>query len=198
MTEYQRIDDKMYLNYISFHNSFEVRKPPKFALDSTLVNMPGGYYLLHFNNPVDSLTAINAKNYDILYQQERFKIEKIEVFRDSVRLFGDAEFRKALNNTRGETTALINKRRTNEVENMFELGIENVRDVYGNLVNEPDIHEYQQFREFFTQRIKPNSRAPFDGQFMDKEKPLFEDQPMVKPKDYREYWMNTPLQEKIN
>ena len=45
-----------------------------------------------------------------------------------------------------------------------------VRDVYGNLVNEPDIHEYQQFREFFTQRIKPNSRAPFDGQFMDKEK----------------------------
>ena len=197
LTEYRRVNAKMYLNYISFHNSFEVRKPPKFALDSTLVNMPGGYYLLHFNNPVDSLSAINPKNYDILYQQEKFKIKKIEVFRDSVRLFGDEEFKNALNNTRGETTALINKRRTYEVEKMFELVIENVRDIYGNLVNEPDIKEYQQFREFFTQRVKPDSRAPFDGPFMDKEKPLFEDQPMVKPKDYREYWMNTPLDEKI-
>lgn len=197
-TNYTRIHNKMYLNYISFHNSFEVRKPPKFALDSTLVNMPGGYYSLYFNNPVDSLTAANPKNYDILYRQKKYKIDKIEVFRDSVRLYGDEEFRQVLYNTRGETTTLINKRRVSEVENMFELVIEKVRDIYGNLVNEPDIHEYQQFREFFTQRIKPDSRAPFDGQFMDKEKPIFEDQPMVKPKDYREYWMNTPLEGKID
>jgi hypothetical protein len=198
LTEYRKINNKMYLNYISFHNSFEVRKPPKFALDSTLVDMPGGYYSLYFNNPVDSLTAINPKNYDILYQQKKYKIEKIKVFQDSVRLFGDAEFREVLYNTRGDVTSLTNKRRDSEAEQMFGLGIENVRDIYGNLVNEPDIREYQQFREFFTQRVKPDSRAPFDGKFMDKEKPLFKDQPMVKPKDYREYWMNTPLQEKIN
>ncbi len=198
MTEYRRTNNKMYLNYISFHNSFEVRKPPKFAVDSTLVNMPGGYYTLYFNNPVDSASAINPKNYDIIYQKRKFKIDKIEVFTDSIRLYGDPAFKQILYNTRGEIATLTNKGKNAEAQQMFELGVDNVMDVYGNLVNEPDIYEYQQFREFFTQRIKPDNRAPFDGQFMDREKPIFNDQPMIKPDDYREYWMNTPLSESIN
>ena len=193
-TDYRKVDNKMYLNYISFHNSFEVRKPPKFALDSSLVNMPGGYYTLYFNKPVDSVSAMKQRNYNIRFKQEKFKIRKIEVFRDSVKLFGDSSFTRALNNSRGETSTLIRKGQGQEVERLFEVEIQNVRDINGNLVNEPDIQEYQQFREFFVQRVKPDSRAPLDDLFMNKRTPIFGDQPMVKPKDYREYWMNTPLQ----
>ncbi len=197
-TEYRRVNDKMYLNYISFHNSFEVRKPPKFALDSTFVNMPGGYYTLYFNKPVDSLSAVKQRNYNIIFKQEKFKINKIEVFRDSVKLFGDSNFRNALLNSKGETSTLIRKGQSHEVERLFEVEIKNVRDINGNLVNEPDIQEYQQFREFFAQRIKPDSRAPLDDLFMDKRRPIFDAQPTTKPKDFKEYWMNTPLQEKID
>ncbi len=193
MTEYRKVNGKMYLNYISFHNNFEVRRPPKFALDSTLVNMPGGYYALYFNKAVDSLTATNPKNYDMMFQKKKYGIDKIEVFGDSVRIYGDSDFKQAVYNAKGETSALISKRKVNEVEDMFEIGIENVRDISGNLVNKPNIKEYQQYREFFVQRIKPDSRSPLDGEFMDKGKPIFEDQPMIKPKDYKEYWMNTPL-----
>lgn len=197
-TEYRRSKGKVYLNYISFHNTFEVRRPPKFALDSTFVNMPGGYYALYFNNTVDSLTAINPKNYDMMFQQKKYGVEKIEVFGDSIRLYGDADFKQAVYNAKGETSALINKRKAKEVEDMFEIGIENIRDVYGNLVNKPNLQEYQQYREFFTQRIKPNSRSPLYGEFMDKRRPIFQDQPMIKPKDYKEYWMNTPLINNLN
>jgi hypothetical protein len=80
---------------------------------------------------------------------------------------------------------------------MFEVEIKNVMDNNGNLVNEPDIQEYQQFREFFPQRIKPDSRAPLDNFFMDKRIPIFKEQPIVKPDNFHDYWMNTPL-EKIN
>ncbi|APQ18182.1 hypothetical protein A9200_08890 [Maribacter hydrothermalis] len=194
LTEYRRINNKMYLNYISFHNSFEVRKPPKFSVDSTLVNMPDGFYTIYFNKPVDSVSAVNPKNYDIKFNQEKFGIDKVEVYRDSVRLYGDSDFMQAMINAKGETSALLNRKKGQEAGAMFELAVENVKDQLGNLVNDPDIHEYQQFREFFAQRIKPDSRAPFDGPFMDKKKPLFKNQPMVRPKDYQEYWMNTPLQ----
>lgn len=197
-TEYRKVNGKMYLNYISFHNTFEVRRPPKFALDSTFVNMPGGYYALYFNNTIDSLSAINPKNYDMMFQNKKYGIEKIEVFGDSIRIYGNEDFKQAVFNAKGETSALINKRKAKEVGGMFEIWIENVMDTHGNLVNKPDLKEYQQYREFFAQRIKPNSRSPLDGEFMDKRKPIFQNQPMVKPKDYREYWMNTPLETKID
>ena len=74
----------------------------------------------------------------------------------------------------------------------------NIRDVYGNLIHDPEIEDYQQFREFFVQRVKHDSRAPFDKLFMNKRKPIFEDQPIAKPKDFQDYWMNTPLQKDIN
>ena len=100
--------------------------------------------------------------------------------------------------SKGETSTLIRKGKSSEVEQLFELEVQNVRDIDGNLVNEPDIQEYQQFREFFPQRIKPNSRAPLDDLFMDKRKPIFSEQPITRPKNFDDFWMNTPLQEKID
>jgi hypothetical protein len=197
-TDYRKVDDKMYLNYISFNNSFQIRKPPKFVLDSTLVNMPGGYYMLYFNNPVDSLSAMKHKNYDLQFDQQKIRIDEIQVFRDSVKLYGDENFIKAIDNSRGKTSALINKRRGPEVGQLFKVAVKNIRDVYGNLVNEHEIQEYQQFREFFSQRIRPYSRAPLDIIYMDKSKPIFTDQPMSRPKNYNDFWMNTPLKENIN
>ncbi|WP_276388932.1 carboxypeptidase-like regulatory domain-containing protein [Eudoraea chungangensis] len=197
-TDYRKLDNKMYLNYISFHNSFQIRKPPKFVLDSTLVNMPGGYYMLYFNNPVDSLSAVKHKNYDIRFDQQKFKIEEIIVSKDSVKLYGDKSFLKALDNVRGLTSGLINKGRASEVAQMFKVMVKNIRDVDGNLVNEHEIQEYQQFREFFSQRIKPNRNAPTDIIFMDKRKPIFIDQPLSRPENYNDFWMNSPLKETLN
>lgn len=196
LTDYKKSDDKMYLNYISFRNNFEVRKPPKFVLDSSYVDAPKGYCMLYFNRPVDSISAQKPKNYDIIFKQKKFRIEKIDVYQDSVRLLLESSFKTALVNSRGEINTSI--RRGKDMEDLFEIGVKNIRDVDNNLLNESEIEEYDQYREFFVQRVKPNSRAPLDNLFMDKRKPIFGDQPMTKPKDYKEYWMNTPLKENSN
>ncbi len=198
VTDYKKVNDKMYLNYISFHNSFEVRKPPKFVLDSTLVNAPGANCMLYFNNSVDSISAKRPKNYEFFFKQRKFGIEKIEVFQDSVKLYVNPSFKKAMALYRGEMSTLIRKQRSAEIEALFEINARKIRDVEGNLLNEPEIIDYLQFREFFVQRVKPDSRAQLDDQFMDKKKPIFSNQPMTKPKDYKEYWMNTPLQKNVN
>ena len=57
--------------------------------------------------------------------------------------------------------------------------------------------DFQQFREFFVQRINTNKEPPKDkNTFMNKSKPIFEDQPVTEPIDFDNYWMNTPLKSK--
>jgi hypothetical protein len=68
----------------------------------------------------------------------------------------------------------------------------------GNLVNKWTAPEYEQYREFFVQEVKPDNRAPFDGLFMDKAIPLFGQQSIAKPINGESYWMNTPLKKSIN
>lgn len=63
-----------------------------------------------------------------------------------------------------------------------------------NLLNERKHSNYQQFREYFVQRVKPNEPVPVDSLLMYKDRPIYSDQPIWKPKDFDEYCMNTPLQ----
>ena len=193
VTEYRRKYNKMYLNYISFHNSFVVSKPPKFTLDSTLVNAAGGYFASYFNKPVDSISAKRSKNYEISFDQKKVRIDKVELFQDSVRLYADSNFKKAMANHMGQINTLIRKGRSAEFEELFSIAVKNIRDIEGNLVNEPEIEEYQQFREYFVQQVKPNSTLPAEGEFMNKRQPIFKGQPIVRPDNFEDYWMNTPL-----
>jgi hypothetical protein len=60
-------------------------------------------------------------------------------------------------------------------------------------VNEITYEAYKQYREFFVQEIKLNGSVLKDTLFMKKDRPIFKDQPMLKPDNFDEYWMNTPL-----
>ena len=67
-------------------------------------------------------------------------------------------------------------------------------DVDGNLLNQPTYINYNQFREFFVQETENLFNLPKENLLMDMRKPIFEDQPIKKPDDFEDYWMNTPLQ----
>ncbi len=43
-----------------------------------------------------------------------------------------------------------------EVNDLLDLKIERVGDIEGNLINEREYSENQQFREFFVQQVKPD------------------------------------------
>lgn len=77
---------------------------------------------------------------------------------------------------------------------LFSVKVSDIRDEKGNLINEWIPRDYNQFREFFVQKVKPNVKSPVGNQFMEKRKPIFKDQPIIKPDNFDDYWMNTPLQ----
>jgi hypothetical protein len=195
VTDYSKHHGKMYLNYISFQNSFEVTKPPKFKIDAIFINAPRRYCMLYFNKPVDSTSALRAKNYHIAFKQRKFDVDKIELFQDSVRVYAVRDFENATFKDKEELDSLIILQR--DPSTLFDVRVSNVKDVDGNVVNEPVIENYRQFREFFVQRVIRNSRVPLDMLFMDKRKPIFKDQPIAKPDNFEDYWMNTPLK-KVN
>ena len=77
---------------------------------------------------------------------------------------------------------------------MLSVHVVNVHDKDKDRINACTHRDINQFREYFVQQVKPDNPAPADTLFMKKDIPIFKDQPIVKPKNFQDYWMNTPLQ----
>ena len=195
-TEYVREYSKMYLNYISFRNSFQLEMPADFVVVQTTAHLPNRCFEVRFNKKVDKATGEAKKNYNFTFKDKKLKFKKIEVFDDRARLYPDMPEHELTNMLVDFATAV-----KNEIDLSTILKVEfgdinsySVDPLYAYVLNERSYAYYQQFREFFVQQIKPNSNGPIDGSFMDMSKPIFKDQPIVKPDNFDDYWMNTPLQ----
>ncbi len=199
-TEYRRKYAKMYLNYISFYNNFQVSKPPKFILKETVADLQCTCFVLTFNNKVDPLYAKEKKYYDIKFKGKKIQIDRIRIEKDNehiVFVYPDMARSEFLTIT---NTLNVAERKRLETFDMLTITLTGLRDATGaaNLINEMQYITYKQFREFFVQEIKPNGSALKDTLFMKKDIPIFKDQAVVKPANFDDYWMNTPLQNMKN
>lgn len=191
-TEYKRgLNDIMYLNYISFHNAFQLRQPPKFTLKSIEVNINQKYFVLNFNNKLNSENALSYSNYKGFFQGKNIKFDRLVLLENKVYLYSKSKTKKQ--------EALWQQLKATGVEKAFKekllyFNVKNIKDVDDNFINEWYSKDYDQFREFFVQEIKLNPQAPKDSLFMDKHQPIFKHQPILKPDNFSDYWMNTPLQ----
>ena len=199
ITQYTRNYNKMYPNYISFFNSFQVSKPPKFVLLETLIDKNCECFLLTFNNKVDQLYAKDKKNYNFEYEGNTIKIDKIRIETDKENIvliypeMSRANFLKLANELN------VAGRKNIELNDLITIEVNGLRDtaIFPNLINEMQYTTFRQFREFFVQEIKPNGSILKDTLFMKKKLPIFKDQPVMKPDNFDDYWMNTPLK-KVN
>ncbi len=183
--EYQSYNDKMYLNYISFSNAFDILLPPKFAPISAEIDNEKRRFVLILNNLPLEKDALNIKNYNLSYQENKLNIDKIEINKN--RLFLYPKNAKMVFNKK-----LIQyfKDRNNKG---VAIEIKNVRDIYGNVVNESEAVNYNQFREFFVQQLSMKTKMPMDTLYMIKTIPFDENQPIAPIVNLSDYWMNTPL-----
>ncbi|WP_273566186.1 carboxypeptidase-like regulatory domain-containing protein [Maribacter halichondriae] len=189
-SEYRNIENKMYLNYISMFNKFQVREPYRFQVDEVAVNFAKKCFIVSFSDPVNDDDANKVTRYKIRYKGKRIKVDGIVVIQDEVLLFPKLS-KEDLDRIFYEME-LAQRRNALDADVLyFEFG--NIRDRYGNLLHEPTYKEMDQFREFFVQEVKPNVAMPTDVLFMNKNKPIFKDQPIVRPANFDKYWMNTPL-----
>ncbi|VAW10821.1 hypothetical protein MNBD_BACTEROID03-895 [hydrothermal vent metagenome] len=179
------------MNYVSFHNSFLLHAPPKFVLNHITVDQQRRCLYLAFNEEPDVGNALVKNNYKVTFKGKKLNIVKVEVKKKSILLYPDLDTNKA--EAIFSEIALASKTTTVD-DKLFNIEIKNVRDVNGNFFNEWTIKEYDQFREFFTQQIKPNTSGSIDNLYMIKGKPIFKNQPLDRPENFDDYWMNTPLQ----
>ena len=185
-TAYAPLKDKMYLNYNSVNNVFQVRRPPIFTLKSFRVNLKNKYYELDFSRLPRGLKAQKSGTYKIRYKGKRLKFEKLTV--DGTRVLMYPEMKLGSINIE----VFFSDKNDIDPEN-FDIRIKRLVDEEGNVFNESEISEVNQYREFFVQQVKPSMRAPKDTLFMNKKLPIFIDQPIVAPDNFSDYWMNTPL-----
>ncbi|MDF0708910.1 carboxypeptidase-like regulatory domain-containing protein [Flagellimonas okinawensis] len=194
LSEYRPFKDKMFLNYITFNNSFILPEPPRFFIEELLVNVVTRRLSLTFNNPVDEQKANIISNYELKFFGEPLTIKEVSLDVANPRtvlLF--LEFKDGMKE-RDFYNYFKNYQTNKEAGAKLRCYVMNITDIHGNLVDKIyDYKEYQQFREFFTQEVQEDFETPIPSSFMDMNLPVFEKQPLQKKDDLENYWMNSPL-----
>lgn len=190
ITEYQKVDELMYLNYISFQNRFQLLESPFMVLDVT-ADLTNKRFNVRFNKQPYREVALLRGNYEIKYKGGKIILNKIEVRDNSVLLYPDLNLGQASNMFDEIAKVSSRKMIISEILN-FEFA-KMLMDEKGNNINDGKYKEYNQFREFFALQIQTETEVPLDSLYMKKDRPLYKDQPILRSENFSDYWMNTPL-----
>jgi hypothetical protein len=190
-TEYQKVDELMYLNYISFQNKFRLLLSPFMVTDIQL-DLTNKCFNVTFNNEPNVRFAVSKDNYRIIYKGKKIVLNKIEFRNKKVILYPDLNFGEARN-----IFNELDKISTDEIFSPELLNFEfaKMRDLRGNYLNDGYYKQYTQFREFFIQQVNTQTNEPADTLYMKKDRPISKDQIIIKPLNFNNYWMNTPLKQ---
>lgn len=188
-TEYKRMHGKMFPNYISFFNTFKAQKAPTFAMQGFYANGARGCFVVKFNDFVDETSGARARNYILTFRGKQITFDKMNVRDNKVEMFPRKD-----DNFNEMVETLYSPEYKGKKDLALSLQVLNVKNKsLTSKVDEITYKAYKQYREFFVQEIKPNGSVLKDTLFMKKDRPIFQDQPMLKPDNFDEYWMNTPL-----
>lgn len=196
-SEYRPYKGKMYLNYLSFSNTFTVRIPPAFIMENITIDPDNKVTWIEMNNPLNVASTKDPEHYEIYFKEREIPFEI---------LVGHGEPKKVLLKPlfRSEREESLYYATVKDTTQTLDPGaivykIKGLRDMDGNLLGYSEKKDYLQFREFFTQKIIPGDTDENMGLQMDRNKPLFQNEVLGKPIDsIQGYWMNTPLQDVLN
>jgi hypothetical protein len=153
-----------------------------------VADMGRGCFQVYFNNVPTMETALDLTNYKAVLGGKGIKLVEAEVVDNSVVLFPPKDKRYLLKTLTKYSGKEVGAEEAN-------LTVNGIQDGEGNLVDVPQKLDMLQFREFFTQKILEEVRLLPDSIYMFKERPIFKEQPVSRPENFEEYWMNTPLQD---
>jgi len=175
--EYAKHDKLMYLNYISFNNTFQVRND--FKNTDIEYDAVKNEFILSFNKSINPESALKTKNYKFTYLKKGLKIKDIKLVSENkikVQIENKANFQSNIKATD------------------FEYKLKGIKDAENNKIGKGSYHLIDQYREFFVQKVFPSKKLPNKTLFMFKNSPLTKSKDRVSKSDTNEsYWINTPL-----
>lgn len=159
---YKDVDGAFYLNYLSFNNLVETLNyidEGYFHLQKIAVDKERKQVKLLFNNPVDSLSALKIRSYRLRFDGNRLKVNSVSVSGKYLTISID-DFDRMLGSF--------------EQEHMDRLDFadRNLRDTYGNKINDLKTTRAYQYREFFVNDASTEFESIPNNQLLDKIKPM--------------------------
>lgn len=182
LIEYERGDAEMQLNYISFNDLFMIKNPADFKVVDVLLDRPNNAFIVEFNHKLDSVSALNKKNYSFYFNSESLEVERIDI-------------------RKKEETKIYAYLKKNDMpdEDPLKLGakldatFKGIKDVDGREVNKITYLPVNQFRELFVQKYTTSIHSN-DTVFVNKNLPLYKNEKTKNlSAEISGYWMNSPL-----
>ena len=189
VVEYSKSEElsRYTLNYLSFHNYFDVKPPPIFYAKTLAWDKNKQVFGLEFSQPLSREYIKRINNFKILFYDKRIRIESIAITKDGTKL----QLRPKRTYRQAQLLALIDE--SEMKKDNFEIKFGKIRDINGNLINNSDKKGVEQYREFFVQQQIPDAKLPEKELLMRKDQPIFGEQPIFTGELSNDYWMNTPL-----
>jgi hypothetical protein len=175
------VDSLMCLKYISFNNFFKVIDTDDenyFKVSHAYID--NEHYInptlvVEFNGPVDPVSAVRKKNYEINFGEHKVNISSIQAGKNSVFIRMKEDEAKYMKDS-------------------CKMVISDVKDLNGNILDKRKTIDMYQYRELFVQEY--NKSLPLKDSCYMEYKPLEENCRSTYTGNEK-YWMNTPVNEKI-
>ncbi|SFB44411.1 carboxypeptidase-like regulatory domain-containing protein [Algoriphagus aquimarinus] len=184
-TEYSRVGQYMYLNYISFNNGFKTQNDTDFKVIEITYSKEKKAFILDLNSVPEKTSVSDTSNYNFILDGKRLGIHQ-------VLLTGERQVTLMLQESAAEIVAEY----SDEMSSKLNMNTQNIRDVKNRELDKENNTTVFQFRELFVQKIFPSKHAPIDGEFIDKTVPLTKEVISKKLTEKEDYWMNSPLRRK--
>nr|WP_321223240.1 carboxypeptidase-like regulatory domain-containing protein [uncultured Psychroserpens sp.] len=179
--EYKPKGDKMYLNYVSFYNTFKAKSGDSFKIIDTKFDSTENAFFISFSNEIDVKTIGKKRRFKFEYNQDRLNIDNVE-------LISKKQIKVTLDEDLSPTE--IDDFKT---LNGIEYKIKNVADLAGRQLNELSFIDADQFREYFVQEVFKDKSLPDNLIFVNKIMSLKKSKINTKAIDIDKYWVNSPL-----
>lgn len=186
--EYLPKGDKLFLNYITFNNFFEVNSVEYFEIEDVVFFQKLKVFKIMFSKSVD-LNSLNPlkRNFKLYYKNTRLKIEEIKSYdlkNKSLVLY--------INEKQLETLGMLDRKNNDSFNQNFKIEIKNIKDTDGYEIYKVPKFKMYQFRELFVQEVFENKKLPTHNIFIDKKAPLSKSK-KTSLKIENNYWINSPL-----
>lgn len=191
LVEYKEFEGLMYLNYISFHNKFELVRPPKFFMKEIIPEWVTRELKIILNKPAKNWRSLKPNDFRVYYGSSRLKVDRMtQIDATTYRL----EFSKSTKSQRKKIRQFFREAKTEKKVPLL-VEVNNMIDFEGSLLGEKKPESLDQFREFFTQKIVSAKNNEVDYElFVNKEIQLGNgEQPKIEVELNENFWMNTPL-----